>query len=278
MKAMVLAAGKGTRLFPLTGEIPKPMAPVAGKPIIQHIFELLAEADVDEVNVNVHYLAAVILGFYREETQVDGAKIHFAREDELMGTAGCVKRLADRFDETFVVVMGDALTDVVVREVVSFHKKKGAIATLALVRVADTTEYGVVELNVDGNVLRFQEKPEAQEAASDLANTGIYVLEPEVLEYIPDDTFFDFASDVFPALLEAGEKVVGYEGNFYWSAIGTLASYRTAQRDALSGRVAVRHRSAGEALPSPSKHPFGNSLSRRPPGPLLPRSKPRLPP
>jgi mannose-1-phosphate guanylyltransferase len=239
MKAMVLAAGKGTRLFPLTGEIPKPMAPVAGKPIIQHIFELLAKAGVNEVNVNVHYLADVILGFYGEETQVDGAKIHFAREDELMGTAGGVKRLAERFDETFVVVMGDALTDVDVREVVSFHKKKGAIATLSLVRVTDTSEYGVVELNADGNVSRFQEKPEAQEAASDLANTGIYVLEPEVLEYIPEDTFFDFARDVFPALLEAGEKVVGYEGDFYWSDIGTLESYRAAQRDALVGRVAV---------------------------------------
>ncbi len=240
MKAMVLAAGKGTRLFPLTGVIPKPMAPVAGKPILQHIFELLAGAGVDEVNVNVHYLADAILGFYGQETRMDGTKIHFTREDELMGTAGGVKRVSEYFDETFVVVMGDALTDVDIREIVSFHKEKGAIATLALVRVADTSEYGVAELDAEKSILRFQEKPKLGEAVSDLANTGIYVLEPEVLEYIPENTFFDFAEDLFPRLLEAGEKIVGYEGDFYWSDIGTLGSYRTAQHDALSGKVRVR--------------------------------------
>ena len=239
MKAMVLAAGKGTRLFPITGVIPKPMAPVAGKPIIQHIFELLAKSGVEEVNVNVHYLADAILSSYGEEAWVDGAEIHFTREDELMGTAGGVKRVSDRFDETFVVVMGDALTDVDLKEVVSFHKEKGAIATLALTRVADTSGYGVVELDAGTNVLRFQEKPGAGEAVSNLANTGIYVFEPEALEYVPENAFFDFAKDVFPALLEAGEKMVGYEGDFYWSDIGTLESYRAAQRDTLSGRVAA---------------------------------------
>jgi mannose-1-phosphate guanylyltransferase len=239
MKAMVLAAGKGTRLFPLTGVIPKPMAPVAGKPILRHIFDLLARTGVEEIHVNVHYLAEAFLASYRGETRVNGAKIRFNREDELMGTAGGVKQIADRFDETFVVIMGDALTDVDVREIVSFHEEKWAIATLALARVEDTSAYGVAELDADDNILRFQEKPEAGEAVSNLANTGIYVLEPEALEYIPDDTFFDFAKDVFPALLAAGEKMVGYEGDFYWSDIGTLESYRTAQRDALSGRVAV---------------------------------------
>ncbi len=240
MKAMVLAAGKGTRLFPLTGEIPKPMAPVAGKPTIQHIFELLAGAGVDEINVNVHYLADVILGYYGEEARVDGAKIYFTREDKLVGTAGGVKRVSDRFDETFVVIMGDALTDVDVREFVAFHKEKGAIATLALMRVTDTSEYGVVELDADTNILKFQEKPDPKEALSNLSNTGIYVLEPEILDYVPNDTFVDFAEDIFPRLLEAGEKVVGYEGAFYWSDIGTLESYRAAQYDALSGRVRVR--------------------------------------
>jgi mannose-1-phosphate guanylyltransferase len=239
---MVLAAGKGTRLFPLTGVIPKPMAPVAGKPALQHIFDLLARAGVEEIHVNVHYLADTILGLYREETRADGAKIHFTREERLTGTAGGVKRLATAgaFDETFVVIMGDALTDVDVPELVAFHKEKGAIATLALKRVEDTSQYGVAELDTEENILRFQEKPEPREAASNLANTGIYVLEPEVLDYIPEDTFFDFAKDVFPRLLESGEKLLGYdEGDFYWSDIGTLESYRTAQRDALSGRVAV---------------------------------------
>lgn len=241
MKAMVLAAGKGTRLFPLTGVIPKPMAPVAGKPIIQRIFELLAEAGVEEVHVNVHHLAEAILRYYGEEPRVDGMAVRFAREDELMGTAGGVKRLADRFDETFVVVMGDALTDIDVREVVSFHKERGALATLALMRVSDTSQYGVVELDSEKSIVGFQEKPCPREAVSDLANTGIYVLEPEVLDrYIPQSAFFDFAEDVFPLLLEAGERFVGYEGDFYWSDIGNLEAYLAAQRDALSGKVRVR--------------------------------------
>jgi mannose-1-phosphate guanylyltransferase len=240
MKAMVLAAGKGTRLLPLTGEIPKPMAPVAGKPLIQYIFELLADSGIEEIYVNVYYLAETILEFYGEKTQVNGTTVDFTCEYDLMGTAGGVKRLADRFDETFVVIMGDALTDVDVREVATFHREHGALATLALRRVTDTSQYGVVELDPEKNILNFQEKPDPREAVSNLANTGIYVLEPEALEYVPENTFFDFAKDVFPRLLEAGEKFVGYEGDFYWSDVGTLETYRTAQRDALSGRVRVK--------------------------------------
>jgi len=242
MKAMVLAAGKGTRLFPLTGVLPKPMAPVAGKPVLQHIFDLVARAGVEEIHVNVHYLADAILRLYGTETQVNGAKVNFTREERLTGTAGGVKRLASggAFEETFVVIMGDALTDVDLRELVAFHEENGAIATLALKHVGNTSEYGVAELDGQKNILRFQEKPEPREAKSNLANTGIYVLEPEVLGYIPEGAFFDFAKDVFPRLLGSGEKVVGYdEGGFYWSDVGTLESYRTAQRDALSGRVAV---------------------------------------
>jgi mannose-1-phosphate guanylyltransferase len=243
MKGMVLAAGKGTRLFPLTGVIPKPLAPVAGKPIIQHIFELLTKAGVDEIHVNVHYLADAILSSYGgEEVRVNSARIYFTREERLMGTAGGAKRIAEiaGFDETFVVIMGDALTDVDLRGLVSFHRERGALATLALKRVADTSGYGVAELDAEENILRFQEKPQTREAVSNLANTGIYVLEPEALDYVPDDTFFDFADEVFPRLLEAGEKVVGYDvDGSYWSDIGTLESYKEAQRDALSGRVAV---------------------------------------
>jgi mannose-1-phosphate guanylyltransferase len=240
MKAMVLAAGKGTRLFPLTGEIPKPMAPVVGKPIIQHIFELLAETGVDEVHVNIHYLADAILGAYGSTTSVNGTKVRITHEDKLMGTAGSVNRIAGSFGETFVVIMGDALTDVDVREVVAFHKERGALATLALMRVADTSQYGVVELDSEQNIVGFQEKPDPKEAISTLANTGIYVLEPGVLEYVPENTFFDFAEDVFPRLLEAGEKFVGYKGSFYWSDIGNLEAYKAAQRDALSGKVRLR--------------------------------------
>jgi len=240
MKAMVLAAGKGTRLLPLTGELPKPMAPIAGKPMIQHIFELLADSGVQEVNVNVFHLAESILGCYGERSLVDGMSVNVSREERLMGTAGGVKRLAESFDDTFVVVMGDALTDIDVREVVAFHKEHQSLATLALMPVSDTSQYGVVELDGEGNILAFQEKPHPAEAISTLANTGIYVLEPEALDYIPEDTFFDFANDLFPRLLEAGERFLGYQGDFYWSDVGTLDAYKAAQSDVLQGKVRVK--------------------------------------
>ena len=216
------------------------MAPIAGKPIIRHIFELLARSGVEQIHVNVHYLEDVILGFYGEEAQVDGTKIRFSREEELMGTAGGVKKIAEHFDDTFVVIMGDALTDVDVREVVAFHRERGALVTLALTRVVDTSRFGVVELDREKNIVGFQEKPQASEAVSNLANTGIYVLEPEALEYVPENTFIDFAEDVFPRLLAAGETLAGYEGDFYWSDVGTLEAYKGAQRDVLSGKVRVR--------------------------------------
>lgn len=240
MKAMALAAGKGTRLFPLTGEVPKPMAPIVDTPIIEHIFSLLATHDVDEVHVNVHYLADALLKAYGEDSRVNGMSVNLSREDKLLGTAGGVKRLADRFDETFVVVSGDALTDVDIGEMVAFHKERGALATIALRRVYDTSEFGVVVLDEDGNIQGFQEKPDPKEAISTLANTGIYVFEPRALDYVPEDIFFDFAQDVFPKLLENGESFVGYQGNFYWSDIGTLQAYRQAQYDVLSGKVKVK--------------------------------------
>ncbi len=240
MKAMALAAGKGTRLFPLTGEVPKPMAPVVDTPIIEHIFGLLATHGVDEVYVNVHYLADALLEAYGEESRVNGMSVSLSREERLLGTAGGVRRLAEKFDDTFVIVSGDALTDVDIRELVTFHKEKDALATIALHRVFDTSEFGVVEIDEEDSIRGFQEKPDPQEAISTLANSGIYVFEPRALEYIPEDTFFDFARDVFPKFLENGERFVGYQGDFYWSDIGTLEAYRQAQYDVLSGRVRVK--------------------------------------
>jgi len=246
VKAVVLAAGKGTRLFPLTGEVPKPLSPVADTPIIEHIFDLLARHGIEEAYVNVHYLADALLDAFGEETYINGMKVHLVRENELTGTAGGVKHLAKKasskapFEETFLVVSGDALTDIDLEELLAFHKEKGALATIALHRVYDTSEFGVVALDEEGNILSFQEKPDPREAISTLANTGIYVFEPKVLEYIPEETFFDFAEDVFPRLLEEGEKFVGCEGEFYWSDIGTLEAYRQAQYDVLSGRVKVK--------------------------------------
>jgi len=245
VRAMVLAAGKGTRLFPLTGEIPKPMAPVADTPIIRHIFDLLARHGVTKARVNVHYLADALLEAYGEESRVNDMSVHLVREAKLTGTAGGVKHLAgigpsSEYDEAFVVVSGDALTDIDIKDLLAFHKRKGALATIALHRVYETSEFGVVEVDEEGNILGFQEKPAPEEAISTLANAGVYVLEPRALEYIPENSFFDFAKDVFPRFLKADERFVGYQGNFYWSDIGTLEAYRQAQYDVLSGRVRVK--------------------------------------
>jgi len=244
MRAIVLAAGKGTRLFPLTGQIPKPLAPVVDTPIIQHIFDLLAHHGITDAYCNVHYLADALLEAYGEKSRVNGMTVRLLREEVLTGTAGGVKNLATvvtagGFDATFVVISGDALTDVNLTDLVSFHKERKALATIALRRVYDTSEFGVVELDQEGNILGFQEKPDPKEALSTLANTGIYVFEPRVLEYIPKNTFFDFARDVFPKFLENGERFVGYQGDFYWSDIGTLQAYRQAHYDVLLGRVKV---------------------------------------
>ncbi|HEX7169192.1 MAG TPA: NDP-sugar synthase, partial [Rubrobacter sp.] len=213
---------------------------VVNTPILEHIFDLLSNHGIEEVRVNVHYLADALLDAYGEESRVNGMRVHLEREDELLGTAGGVKHLADRFDDTFVVVSGDALTDVNLTGLVEFHKERGALATIALRRVYDTSEFGVVEVDDEGNIQGFQEKPRPEEAISTLANTGIYVLEPRALDYIPEDTFFDFAEDVFPKLLENGELFAGYQEDFYWSDIGTLEAYRQAQYDVLSGRVGVK--------------------------------------
>jgi mannose-1-phosphate guanylyltransferase len=237
---MVLAAGRGTRLAPLTGEVPKPMAWVANTSIIQHIFHLLVTHNISEVYVNVHYLADAFLEAYGEERRINGTTVRLSPEEKLRGTAGGVKRLERCFDETFVVVSGDALTDVDMKDLVGFHKKKGALATIALKRVSDTSEFGMVEVDEEGDILSFQEKPDLKEAISNLANTGIYVLEPRALSFIPENTFFDFARDVFPRFLEAGERFVGYQGDFYWSDIGTLEAYRQAQYDVLSGKVRAK--------------------------------------
>src|SRR5918994_1091069 len=229
MKAMALAAGKGATLFPLTREIPKPMAPVVNTPIIEHIFDLLAGYGIEDVYVNVHYLADALLEAYGKEPSINGMNVYLEREDELLGTAGGVKRLADRFDDTFVIVSGDALTDVNITELFEYHKERGALATIALRWVYDTSEFGVVDVDDEGNIKGFQEKPDPKEAISTLANTGIYVFEPRALDYVPEGAFFDFARDVFPKFLENGERFVGYEGDFYWTDIGTLQAYRVAQ-------------------------------------------------
>jgi mannose-1-phosphate guanylyltransferase/mannose-1-phosphate guanylyltransferase/phosphomannomutase len=233
MKAMVLAAGLGTRLKPLTFEIPKPMVPVLDRPVMAHIVGLLAEQGFDELIANLHYHPDAIRDYF-------GDRLEYRHEEELLGTAGGVRNVADFFgDEPIVIVSGDALTDVDLRALVERHREVGGIATLTVKKVHDTREYGVVIHDADGRIQGFQEKPDPAEALSDLGNCGIYCFSAEIFDYFPDRPFVDWAQDVFPVLLEHDVPFHVYETTDYWNDIGSLEELRQGTWDALEGRLRI---------------------------------------
>jgi mannose-1-phosphate guanylyltransferase / phosphomannomutase len=237
MKAVLMAGGEGSRLRPLTCNCPKPLVPIVNKPIMQHILELLKRHGVTEVVVTLHYLADQIRATFGDGSDL-GMTLHYTVEDTPLGTAGSVK-LGERWlrDEPFLIVSGDALTDMDLTALTRFHQERGAMATLGLVRVADPLEYGVVVTEADGRIRRFLEKPDWSEVFSDTVNTGIYCLQPEILDLIPPRIPFDWSKDVFPRLLQEGQPLYGYTSEDYWCDVGSLQSYRQAQADVLSGRV-----------------------------------------
>lgn len=238
MKAMILAAGLGTRLRPLTNSVSKPMVPMAGRPCMEHTVRLLQKAGFKDIVVNLHYLPEQVQEFFGDGSRF-GVRMTYSYEKELLGTAGGFKRVEEFFGgETALVISGDALTDIDLTRFLAFHRECGGLATLALKRVSDPTQYGVVVLEKN-RVSRFQEKPKKEEAISNLANTGIYLFEPGIFRLIPADTFFDFARDVFPLLLERGDGLHGYATDGYWCDVGSLDVYRQANYDILAGAVNV---------------------------------------
>ena len=248
MKAVVMAGGEGSRLRPLTQSRPKPLAPVANKPVMEHIVDLLKRHGVSEIVATVHYLADEVEAYFGDGTDF-GVAMSYAVEDTPLGTAGAVKMAEDRLDETFVVMSGDALTDVDLTAVLVAHRAKHAAATIVLKRVENPLEFGVVILDDDGLVRRFLEKPTWSEVFSDTINTGIYVLEPEIFALMERGRIYDFSKDVFPQLLERGRPVHGFVTGDYWTDIGNLQQYREANYDALAGRCRLelpgRERSRG---------------------------------
>jgi len=231
---MVLAAGLGTRLRPLTYEITKPMVPVIDRPVMEHILDLLAKHGFEEVIANLHYFPDSIKQYF-------GDRIDYRVEDELLGTAGGVRACADFFcGEPFLVISGDALTDIDLRALADRHRAVGGIATLAVKQVADTREYGVVLHDRDGRITGFQEKPAPEEALSDLGNCGIYVFSPEIFDYFPERPFADWAQDVFPALLENDVPFHIHEVREYWNDVGSLTELRQGTFDALGGELHVQ--------------------------------------
>jgi mannose-1-phosphate guanylyltransferase/mannose-1-phosphate guanylyltransferase/phosphomannomutase len=239
MKAMLLAAGLGTRLRPLTYELPKPMVPILGRPVMEHILRLMAQHGFDDVVANLHYFPDLIRDRFGDGSDY-GVRLVYSYEPELMGTAGGVRNVRDHFGgETFLIISGDALTDVDLTALWNTHKEKGGIATLSLKPVDDPSQLGVVIVNEDGRIQGFQEKPDAAEALSNLGNCGIYVFEPEIFDYFPEPEFVDWAMDVFPRLLEEDVSFYGHEVREYWNDVGSLEEYRQGNFDALEGKVHV---------------------------------------
>ena len=239
---MVMAAGLGTRLRPLTYDVPKPMVPVVNRPVMEHILELLPRHGFSEVIANLHWFPETIRERFDDGSAL-GVDLTYSYEDELLGTAGGVRNVAEFFgSESFLVMAGDALTDIDLAALRAAHESNGGVATLAVRRVANVSEFGVVIAGSDGRVQGFQEKPDPAEALSDLANCMIYVLEPEVFDYFPDKPVVDFALDVFPALLENDVPFHVHTIDASWNDVGSLPEYLQGNLDALEGTVKVEAR------------------------------------
>src|ERR687886_1457278 len=238
MKAVVMAGGEGSRLRPLTSGRPKPLVPVAGRPIMEHVLLLLRRHHVRDVVATIQYLGASIRNYFGDGSD-SGVALSYSVEDSPLGTAGSVKLAEQQLRDTFLVISGDALTDVDLDAAVSFHRKRKAMATIVLKPVPNPLEYGVVVVDDAGAVRRFLEKPSWGEVFSDLANTGIYILEPAVFDYFRAGEVKDWSGDVFPQLLREGEPIYGWIADGYWEDVGNHAAYMKANFDCLEGRVRV---------------------------------------
>ena len=236
MKAVVMAGGEGTRLRPLTSNQPKPMVPIVGKPCMEHIVELLAKHGFDDIVVTLAFMPQSIRSYFGAG-EAHNVSIRYSVEESPAGTAGSVKLAEDALDEPFLVISGDALCDIDLAEVVRFHQENEALVTIALKSVDNPLEFGIVVTDADGRIERFLEKPSWGQVFTDTINTGIYVLDPEVLRHIPPDKPFDFSKELFPLLLEMGKPLYGYVASGYWQDIGNLEQYRQANFDALDEQV-----------------------------------------
>jgi mannose-1-phosphate guanylyltransferase / phosphomannomutase len=237
VKAVVMAGGEGTRLRPMTANQPKPLLPVVNKPIMEHVLLLLKRHGFTETVVTVQFLASLVRNYFGDGEDV-GMSLQYATEEMPLGTAGSVKNAEDELRaDPFLVISGDALTDIDLSAMVRYHKENSALVTVALTRVPNPLEFGIIIVDEDGRIQRFLEKPTWGQVFSDTVNTGIYVMEPEVLAEVPAGVSVDWSGDVFPQLLKAGAPLYGWIADGYWEDVGSHESYLKAQADVLSGRV-----------------------------------------
>ena len=237
MRAVLMAGGSGTRLRPLTCDLPKPMVPVLNRPIAEHIINLLKRNNITEVIATLYYLPDVMRDYFQDGSDFGVQMTYAVEEEQPLGTAGCVKNIHQWLDDTFITISGDAITDFDLQAAIAFHREKKSKATLILTRVPNPVEFGVVITDKDGKINRFLEKPSLSEIFSDTVNTGTYILEPEILRYLPENEETDFSKDLFPLLLEKGEPMYGYVAEGYWCDVGHLEAYREAQYDGLAKKV-----------------------------------------
>lgn len=238
MKAVIMAGGEGTRLRPLTCSRPKPMVPIVNKPVMEHIIELLRIHNIKEIAATLQYMPEQIKEYFTDGKEF-GVNMRYYTESSPLGTAGSVKNAEEFLNDTFVVISGDALTDIDLTKAIDFHYSHGSIATLVLKRVDIPLEYGVVVTDSEGRITRFLEKPSWGEVFSDTVNTGIYILSPEVLKYFNKNEIFDFSKDLFPILLKEGRPMYGYITDDYWCDIGDLRAYNQAHFDIMDGKLKI---------------------------------------
>lgn len=239
MKAVIMAGGFGTRIQPLTSSMPKPMIPLFNRPIMLHIVELLKKHDITDLVMLLYHQPEIIKKFFRDGADF-GVKITYVTPLEDMGTAGAVKAAEKYLDERFMVISGDLLTDFNLKKVLDFHADKQAMATITLTSVKDPLQFGVVITDKEKRITQFLEKPGWGEVISDTINTGIYVLEPEIFNYIPEGENFDFSQDLFPTMLKNKDPLYGFSAKGYWRDIGNTDSYREAYHDIFKGKVNLK--------------------------------------
>ncbi len=248
MKAVVMAGGEGSRLRPLTLGRPKPMVPIVNQPVMAHIIDLLKKHGITDIVVTLQYRAEDIQDHFGDGKNY-GVSIRYTVEEVPLGTAGSVKLAEEMLDETFIVISGDALTDFDLGAIIKYHNDRQAMATLTLTRVANPLEYGVVILDDDGHVRQFQEKPSWGEVFSDTVNTGIYVIDPRIFQYMDKNVVYDWSQQIFPQMLERGDPIFGYVADGYWSDVGSLNDYMRSNADMLERKVKID---------MPGKHLGGN--------------------
>ena len=218
-QAVIMVGGKGTRLLPLTLTRPKPAMPVLDKPFLKYLIESMADAGIEEIFLACGYKSDVLAHAIGDGSDM-GVRIIYSDEDTPLGTGGAIKRLEDRLDPVFLAANGDTLTSVDIAAQIREHFESGAAVTDSLSEVDDPSQAGVVRIDGDGRILEFQDKPKREEACSNLVNSGVYVVDKKVLEYIPKDTFYDFSKDLFPLLIEKGERLQGHMAKGVWVDIG----------------------------------------------------------